>query len=333
MQKLRQYDVSVIVAQYNPSQPMVIKTIKSIIGQKKVKIQIIIADDGSSLDYFNETEKYLIECGFKDYKFSKCEKNSGTCINVKKAVECADGEYVKLISPGDYLFDQDTLYNWYTFCKRYEVKVSYGMATYYYMKDADMQVVKKKCAQPALNYLYKLENNNSVGKIIDNIVLCDCILGASFLCERKILEEYLKEICGKVKYCEDFSYRLMLLDGQRIVWYDKPTVYYSYGDGISSKSDSNGNLLLRQDEVAFDELLSVRKVTSNIGKRVQRFAKRKNRNRIRNRIISFIYFPEAVYYRLAKFFLIKMGKTETCKSVDEKFIRLIQSEGIEVKCK
>lgn len=325
----KKYDVSIVVAQYNPDCGLLIKTIKSIIEQKNVRIQIIIADDGSKVDYFNIIENYLKKHGFYDYKFTKCDINSGTCINVRNAVEIADGEYVKLISPGDYLYEENTLHNWYKFCKKHNVIISYGTAIYYQEKNRKMQIIQKRCTQPALNYLYKIENDDLKGKVVDNLVLCDCILGASYLCERRILEIYMNEICGRIKFCEDFSYRLMLLDGQRIVWYEKPVIYYSYGDGISSKSDSDGSPMLKRDEIEFDKLISQRKMKSNIGRKLQKFSRKKRESSIEDRLLSFIYFPKALYYRFVRLILIKMGRTRTCQNVNNAFMKCIQREEVE----
>lgn len=320
------YDVSIVIAQYNPNFSSVIKTIKSVIKQKKIKMEVIIADDGSKIDYFCEIEEYFINHNFRDYKFSKCENNFGTCININKAVDIANGEYIKLISPGDYLYDENTLSDWYSFCKKNSVLISYGSAVYYHIIDGKMKVFEKRSTQPTLNYLYRLGNNNFSGKIIDNIVLCDCILGASYFCERKILKEYLSEICGKIKFCEDFSYRLMLLDGQQIVWYNRPVIYYSYGDGISSKSDKNGNPLLRSDEIAFDMVISKRKMNTEISRRVQKYCRNKYANRVKSRLLSFIYFPEALLYRIIRLYLKWFGKAKSCCTLNEEFVELIQNK-------
>ncbi len=322
----RLYDVSVVIAQYNPSYDLVIKTISSIINQKKVNIEIIIADDGSSKDFFIETEEYFKSHMFQSYKFTKCETNQGTCLNVKKAVEAANGEYVKLISPGDYLYDEDTLHEWYCYCKDNSILVSYGTAVYHQLIDNEIKIIERKTTRPALNYLYKLDNKNIDGMIIDNIVLCDCILGAAYLCKKDILEKYLNEICGKIRFCEDFSYRLMLLDGERITWFNKPVVYYSYGDGVSNKKDKNGKSLLYSDEIAFDKILSERSMALEISQKVQKFINKKNSNTTRNRILSFVIFPKALYYRVLRLIMMWLGLTKSECNISKKYVELIQSE-------
>lgn len=320
----RLYDVSVIVAQYNPDFSSVIRTIRSVIGQNNVAVQIIIADDGSKQDYFHDIESLFKAYGFKDYKFSKCDENCGTCINFKRAIDIADGKYIKPISPGDYLYDANTLHDWISFCEDNNIMISYGVSVYYQYIDDELRAFEKQITQPALNYLYSIDNKDFVGKVIDNIILCDCILGASYLCEKDILNRYVTEISGIVKYCEDFSYRLMLLDGQSIVWFDRPVIYYSYGDGISSKKDKNGNPLLRRDERAFEHIILKRNAKTKIGRKVQRYIKSKFINRIGSRLMSFVWFPRALIYRILRGYLKWRGKSKSCCVIDSEFVEYIQ---------
>lgn len=322
------YDVSVIIAQYKPDFNSLVKTIRSVIGQKKVSVQIIIADDGSEQDYFDKTEEYLKAHNFNDYKFSKCETNCGTCINFKNAVAIAEGEYIKPISPGDYLYDENTLYNWITFCKNNNVLISYGIPVYYKYIDNELIAFEKKLTQPALNYLYKINNENFSGRVLDNIVLCDCILGASYLCENRIFKKYITEISGTIRFCEDFSYRLMLLDGESIIWYDKAVIYYRYGEGISNKKDIGGNPLLRQDEIAFDKLLAEREMKTDIGDNIQKYMRKKSNNRIKNRLMSFVLFPKALIYRVIRFYFKCTGQSKSYCVLNRKFVDYIERVGI-----
>lgn len=48
----REYEVSVVVASYNPQIEKLLFTIKSIVNQKNVDIQIVITDDGSFENIF-----------------------------------------------------------------------------------------------------------------------------------------------------------------------------------------------------------------------------------------------------------------------------------------
>lgn len=104
--------ISVLVLTYNPSKQKLIATLKSIIKQENVDIQVIVSDDGSKENYFEEAKEFLEKNNFTDYKFVNCEKNQGTVKNAIRAVGVSNGEYVKLISPGDMFTSNNVLRNW-----------------------------------------------------------------------------------------------------------------------------------------------------------------------------------------------------------------------------
>lgn len=313
--------VSVIVLLYNSSFDTIQETLLSILNQKDIVQQIIVADDGSKVDYFKEVDKLFKERNFTNYKFSKNKINQGTCINYYNALLKANGEYVKPLSPGDYLYNETTLIDWYNFVKENEIKISFGKAIYFVRINEKVQVIVRKCTQPALSSFYKIENYKRNAAIIDNLILCDCVLGASYFCQTKILLEYISEILGKIRLCEDFAYRLMLLDGFKIIYYDSPVIYYSFGSGVTHKKDSKGINVLYYDEIAFDLLLKDRVSNSSIGNKVKIYVNRKSSNRHINRLLSFLIFPKAFWYRIKRVYCIIRGKTQTGNEINEKFIK------------
>ena len=68
------YDVSALILTYNPNFEKLIYTLNSFMLQKNIKLQIVIADDGSNKDYFNEIRQYFKERDFGDYKLMCCLK-------------------------------------------------------------------------------------------------------------------------------------------------------------------------------------------------------------------------------------------------------------------
>ena len=103
---MRNIDVSVIVACYNPDIVKLKKTINSILNQVGVSYEIIIADDGSEFEYKSEIEKWFKENQVKNYKLSFLPENQGTIKNIYFALSYCSGEYVKTISPGDLLISE-----------------------------------------------------------------------------------------------------------------------------------------------------------------------------------------------------------------------------------
>lgn len=95
--------VSVIVGAYRPDLHKMLLTLRSILLQKKCSYEIILTDDGSKENYFAEVKDFFARAPFSDYKLLPSEKNQGTVLNVWKALQVAQGEYIRLISPGDFM--------------------------------------------------------------------------------------------------------------------------------------------------------------------------------------------------------------------------------------
>ena len=59
--------VSVLVVTYNPQYSKLINTVESILLQKNVRLEIIISDDGSQNNYFEQLEEFFKEHSFSEY--------------------------------------------------------------------------------------------------------------------------------------------------------------------------------------------------------------------------------------------------------------------------
>lgn len=315
------YAISVVVLTYNSVFDDIKKTILSIIKQKDIDFEIILADDGSKENHFKKIKELFKEYSFINYQFIDNKKNCGTCQNLYNAIEVAKGEFVKPISPQDLLYNETTLLNWYKFMKENNIQVSFGEAIYYIRKNSLMSIIQRESTQPTHKKLYDIDNYETKQILIDNLILNDCILGASYLCDRMLLKKYLKRIIGKVRLCEDFSYRIMLLDDIKIYSYNIPVIYYCYGTGVSSKKKSNGRSILSDDETAFRIIVSQMKYNNKFKMKIVKFLNNNVNNRYINRIISFIYFPKAFKILLENKVLKKTGRVKTIINDDYKFLK------------
>ena len=61
--------ITVIVASYNPKWEKLKSTIQSALLQKNICIELIIADDGSKINYHEEVHELVKKNGLKDYTF------------------------------------------------------------------------------------------------------------------------------------------------------------------------------------------------------------------------------------------------------------------------
>ena len=99
--------------------------------QKNIDIELIVVDDGSDENYFTEIEELLAEFKFDRYVLLSSNKNKGTVYNCYRALINARGEYIKGLSPGDYLYDENTLANLYDYAKSHSIDICFGNAIYY----------------------------------------------------------------------------------------------------------------------------------------------------------------------------------------------------------
>ncbi len=101
--------LSIILAQYYPDKMQLRHTLDSLLIQDTYDFELIIADDGSPEDYWDDTRAYLAAHGFTNVKLSKNKVNQGTVTNMLHAVELASGQWIAGISPGDYVYDASTI--------------------------------------------------------------------------------------------------------------------------------------------------------------------------------------------------------------------------------
>ena len=102
-------DFSVLVLLYNSEKKALERTLESVLRQKGVSFEIVLADDCSKNDCLAQAVEYLKDKGVK-VKVSHQETNGGTVNNILDALRLCDGKYIKPIGAGDLLFDNKCLY-------------------------------------------------------------------------------------------------------------------------------------------------------------------------------------------------------------------------------
>lgn len=102
-------DLSILLVQYRPDEGELRRTLASLLRQSCRDFELVVADDGSDEDFFPLTRKILAESGFTGAKFVKLTPNGGTVKNVLNGAKQAAGKWVFTVSPGDYLYDADTV--------------------------------------------------------------------------------------------------------------------------------------------------------------------------------------------------------------------------------
>ena len=76
------YNVSVVVLTYNAVWEKLRRTLDSIVVQRGLEFEIIVADDGSSVRSDDRITVFFAEKGFTAYKLVNAKENGGTVKNL-----------------------------------------------------------------------------------------------------------------------------------------------------------------------------------------------------------------------------------------------------------
>lgn len=244
------YNVSVLVAVYEADVEKLLITIASILVQKEISKQIVICDDGSDSFPLNETIKFFELQNFTDYVFCLSKENRGIVQNVLNGIEECRGEYFKLISPGDYLHNENTLSEWYKLIKYKNADLSISNAIYY-KKQADgrLGVIRHK-NHPQINKRY-YQNK----WYYNYLIFDDISLGACVLSKTDVTKKYLLLIKGNVKFAEDNIYRIMAADKKSMEYFENDSLLYEYGTGISTGGNDMWAKRIKDDWNATNEII------------------------------------------------------------------------------
>jgi glycosyltransferase involved in cell wall biosynthesis len=247
------YDVSVIVCTYNQAIDKMFYTLKSIIIQKGISVQLIVSDDGSVENNFGQIEHFLFDNGFEDFVLVGSKSNHGTVINLMQGIEKASGHFIKPLSPGDAFVEKHALCKWVDDMKKQGRRWSFANVACYYTDENGVNEIKHNAYPLDVSPYLRKDDERCRWNYL---VLDDIALGAAVLGEKDVMLEYLHRIKGKVKYAEDNIWRLMMFDGIVPSYYSETMLYYEIGCGISTSGNKSWAMRLKQDwDAATREML------------------------------------------------------------------------------
>lgn len=259
----------------------------SIIRQRDVSLEIIICDDGSNENYYQETVELFKQHHFTDYIFITHEKNQGTVKNLIDGVKIAKGDYLKLISPGDFLYDEYTLRAFCDYASEHPAVAYFGLAPYYRLDDESSFVMIEKGNPRDLTPWIK---RNKIEIRYNYIRNCDYAVGASFFVKTDVFLKHMLQIEGKIKYAEDYSFVIMVAEGENVEFVNRPIVFYEYGTGVSTNPQSEFRQCVRNDNVVGLQMIWP------LLTKAEKIAKKSNRNIIEN-LLLYVLTPELILYR------------------------------------
>ena len=220
--------ITVAVITYNPVWEKFRNTLRSIIWQKNVSFEIVIADDGSENNCLDKVEEFFKEQNFSNYRLVKNPVNQGIVKNVLSAVNIARGKYIKLISPGDFLYDENTLEEVIGFAEKNPAALYFGNMFYYSIDENKSITIYKDKKNPRDLRPWKNHNMKQIKR--NYLVDCDYICGAVSMYNTKKLSEYLNKIAPFVIFAEDCSMIYMIANNE-------PVYYMNIRGGYGMSAD------------------------------------------------------------------------------------------------
>lgn len=226
------FEISVIVLSYHPDWKQERQTLLSILYQKDISFEIIVADDGSEENCRDQIVQLFAEHQFTDYTLVMNEQNKGTIANLHSGLKAAKGEYTKCISPGDYLTGETVLKDWAAFIRKEGTEWSFSEAVFYRNTDGKEEQIFKP-AYPVYVKPY-LQNNRKKARW-NYVILVDAAYGCAIIAKTDLMNRYTEELMQNgCRYAEDYIYRIMMFDGVYGSYYPMGTIFYETGTGISS---------------------------------------------------------------------------------------------------
>ena len=293
--------IGVILATYNSNWDKIKATLLSVISQKNVDMSLILADDGSSVKHTDLIIELFDKYKFNNYEFNDLSLNEGTVKNYYNASKSIDCDFIKLISPGDLLFDNYTLYNTMNYMTEKNADAVFGNAVYYSKTNQTISFLKCK-ANPAFPYLFNNENEYK-NLFVDYLLANDTILGANILYRASVLKKYLNLIVDKVKYAEDLMIKIMIFDKLNILYYNSNTIYYEQGVGISHSKRNKNKLDL--DKLAIENIILGKqylcKTSGNeSNNKYINYISKRYKNAFIQKIKKYLFYPQVLFWKIKR---------------------------------
>lgn len=231
--------LTIIILQYRPDRDALRRTLASLAMQDTRDFAVLLADDGSPQDYFAESCAYLAAHGITA-QTTKLTPNGGTVKNAQNAVRTADTRWVLMLSPGDFLYDAATVSWWLGRLQADAPRAAFGRQAYFAPGETPHPVPGEspfdRTSYDPAHYDAKTIRRNV-------LLYDDGISGAGVVYERALFLAALDKMAGHVRLAEDFALRLFAVEGVRITRYDRLTVWYEYGGGVSTDEAARARML------------------------------------------------------------------------------------------
>lgn len=286
-------EVSVLVLQYNPLFEAVKKTIISILRQQNISFEIVVADDGSKEDYFEELQSVFKEYSFRNYTLVKNPKNGGTIKNVISGLEKCKGKYVKCISPGDFLYNEEVLSKACAKMEETNAGLLFGKMAFYRNDDKKIEIFKER--RPFKTDVYLQGNLLKIRKHL--LIYKDNISGASAFMKTERFCQMMECADNRIIFQEDVTFSMFTFTNEPIVYMDEYVIWYEYGGGVSTSGENKWVERLQKDTLNYYKILKELYAKEAYVKRAYLFQILEMKKGIFWKILKTILFMDRFWYR------------------------------------
>lgn len=214
--------VSVCIITYNSSD-FVLETLESIKKQTYKELELIISDDCSSDRTVSVCSDWILQNKdrFVNVKLITSPKNTGVSANCNRAVECATGEWVKLLAGDDILFS-NSIENYCSYVQKNNCEICYAKMEIF--GDVDQASIKKvKHYFEKYYYPYLKKDLKSQQREI----LKRLYIPGPGLFYKKDLWENISKYDEEYPFCEEYPFTCkLLLNNKQIHFIDNFLVSY-----------------------------------------------------------------------------------------------------------
>ena len=267
------YELSAVVVTYHPETEGLRRTLLSLIRQEGVRMEIIVADDGSEDNHEAEIRQLFDDTGFTDWKLVMNAENGGTIRNLISGLEQAEGEFTKVLAPGDFLAGADVMRGWLDDMREKDSDWSFAETVNYCTENGSDRIATET-AQPVYIHPYLKDNRQRVRW--NYVVLDDVAPGCCLTCRTGLQLQYAKGLAeAGNRYAEDYMYRLMMYDGIIGSYYSRAAVFYEYGTGISTGRSRKWANTIFEEYLRMNRLMAERKNPDVFQQRMLKYALQK----------------------------------------------------------
>ena len=227
------FDVSVVLTTYNQDLNDILMSCASVMLQRGVFCELIVADDASNENKFQDIESFL-KRNFPgaSVRFVSHSENVKTVKNLLDGISNAQGRYTKELGAGDLLYDYSTLSSLIACAKDNSSNAVFGKINCF--MDSERGYLTS-CFNAPRNACFYSQDVPCVKQAMVSVINADWIPGSAQFYRTDLYEKLLFTLSNdyKVKYCEDFAGVLSLID-RPFSFLNHPILWYKLGDGIST---------------------------------------------------------------------------------------------------